>query len=95
VSYGFGVVDDAPPNTQTTIAQASACTADDGTVIADTACIMFNSRGVPIDTTFAPTGVEAVYITDGSVVYSITVAATGMLRLWRTLPVATPNWTVN
>ena len=95
VLFGFGPVTLPPPNTQDTIGQASQCTADDGTPIANTACIMFNSRGVPVDSTFAPTGTDALYVTDGMVVYGVTVAATGMLRLWRTLPVATPNWVVN
>jgi prepilin-type N-terminal cleavage/methylation domain-containing protein len=91
VTFGFSAVTAAPPNTQTTIGQASQCTADDGTAIANTACIMFNSRGVPIDSTFAPAG-DALYVTDGTMVYGVTVAPTGMLRLWRTLPVATPDW---
>ena len=94
VTFGFSAVTTAPPNTQTTIGQASQCTADDGTLIANTACIMFNSRGVPVDSTFAPAG-DALYVTDGAMVYGVTVAATGMLRLWRTLPVATPQWVVN
>ena len=44
---------------------------------------------------FAPTGIDALYVTDGTAVYGVTVAATGMLRLWRTLPVATPTWVLN
>jgi Tfp pilus assembly protein FimT len=92
VTFGFSAVSAAPPNTQTTIGQAAQCMADDGvTAIGNTACIMFNSRGVPIDSTFAPTG-DALYVTDGMMVYGVTVAPTGMLRLWRTLPVVTPNW---
>lgn len=93
VSFGWGVVATPPPNTQSAIAQAPFCTDDAGVVIGNTACIMFNSRGVPIDSTFSPTAVDAVYLTDGTEVYGVTVAATGMLRMWRTLPVATPSWT--
>jgi prepilin-type N-terminal cleavage/methylation domain-containing protein len=93
VSFSYGVVATAPPSTQATIGQAASCTADDGTVIAGTACIMFNSRGVAIDSTLAPTGADALYVTDGMAVYGITVASTGMLRLWRTLPTSTPTWT--
>ena len=55
---------------------------------------MFNSRGVPIDSSGAPLGTNAFYLTDGSAVYAVTVAATGMLRSWRTLPVATPSWSL-
>jgi prepilin-type N-terminal cleavage/methylation domain-containing protein len=97
VAFSFGVVSTAPPNTQATIDQAPECV--DNAVppvsIAGTACIMFNSRGVPIDSSFAPTSLGALYVTDGSAVYGITVAATGMLRMWRTLPSVTPEWTLN
>src|SRR6266581_941793 len=79
VSFSFGVVTTPPPNTQATIGQSSACTTDLGAAIAGTACIMFNSRGVPIDASGAPLGTNAFYLTDGSAVYAITVAATGML----------------
>lgn len=97
VSFSFGVVSSAPPNTQGTIGQAPACRNDANTSdIAGTACIVFNSRGVPVDptTNFSPGVVTALYVTDGSAVYGITVSATGMVRSWRTLPVATPAWTL-
>lgn len=92
VTFGFGAVGAPPPNTQAAIAQAPLCTNDAGAVIGNTACFMFNSRGVPIDSTFSPTAVDALYLTDGSAVYGVTAAATGMIRLWRTLPTATPTW---
>lgn len=92
VSFSYGVVATAPPNTQATIGQAPQCTDDSGAALANTACVMFNSRGVPVDSSFAPTGVDALYVTNGSAVYGVTVAATGMVRMWRTLPVATPSW---
>jgi prepilin-type N-terminal cleavage/methylation domain-containing protein len=92
VSFSFSPVTSAPPNTQNAISQSVQCTADDGTVIANTACVTFNSRGVPVDPTGAPVGSGALYLTDGSAVYGVTVAATGMIRLWRTFPYATPSW---
>ena len=97
VSFSHGVVGTPPPNTQGTIAQAPLCTDNAGADIANTACIMFNSRGVPIGNgpSFSPTGVDAIYVTDGQAVYGITVAATGMLKLWRTLPQVTPSWALN
>ncbi|MBI3400174.1 MAG: prepilin-type N-terminal cleavage/methylation domain-containing protein [Acidobacteria bacterium] len=95
VVFGFGAVTTAPPNTQATIAQAPLCTDDLGVAIGNTACLMFNSRGVPVDNTFSPTAVDALYLTDGSAVYAVTAAATGMIRLWRTLPTATPSWVLN
>ena len=92
VSFGFGVVTTPPPSTQATIGQAPQCTTDLGAAIANTACVMFNSRGVPIDSTFAPTAVDALYLTDGTAVYGVTIAATGMIRTWRTAPEASPSW---
>ena len=92
VAFGFGVVGTAPPNTQATIAQAPACTTNAGVAIGNTACFMFNSRGVPIDSTFSPTAVDAFYLTDGTAVYGVTVAATGMIKLWSTPPAVTPTW---
>ncbi len=93
-SYSFGSVSTAPPNTQATIAQAAACKNDAGTAdIANTACVIFNSRGVPVDpVNFNPTADDALYLTDGTAVYAVTVAATGMIRVWRTQPVSTPSW---
>jgi len=94
VSFGFAPVGEAPPATQTTIDQAEACNDDDGNPIGNTACVMFNSRGVPIDASFASTGSDALYVTDDTEAYGITIAATGMIRNWRTKPVATPSWTL-
>ena len=91
-SFSYGIVSSAPPNTQATIGQAPQCTNDAGDNIANTACVMFNSRGVPIDSSGAPTAVDALYLTDGTAVYAVTTAATGMIRVWRTQPVSTPSW---
>jgi len=92
VTFGFGVVSTPPLNTQDVIGQSMLCTNDAGTGIANTACIMFNSRGVPIDNSGAQIAVDAIYLTDRTAVYAVTVSATGMLRLWRTQPVSTPTW---
>ena len=97
VIFGYASVGAPPGGTQPTIGQAPACTADDGTAIANTACVMFNSRGVPVDVTLAPTSVDAVYLTDvpSTAVYAVTVAATGMIRSWQTPSAATPTWVLN
>jgi prepilin-type N-terminal cleavage/methylation domain-containing protein len=92
VLFDYGSVASPPPSTQATIGQAPLCKTDDGDDIASTACVMFNSRGIPIDDTGAPTAQGALYITDGTAVYGVVVAATGMIRLWRTLPQSTPTW---
>ncbi|HEY2907290.1 MAG TPA: prepilin-type N-terminal cleavage/methylation domain-containing protein [Vicinamibacterales bacterium] len=93
VLFGYGVVGAAPAFTQGPIGQAPPCKNDAATSdISGSACVIFNSRGVPVDTTGAPTAVDAMYITDGNAVYGITISATGMIRTWRTLPLATPAW---
>jgi prepilin-type N-terminal cleavage/methylation domain-containing protein len=94
VTFGFGPVATAPPNTQTTILQAPACKthAVPSVVVANTACVVFNSRGIPIDDNNNPTGLDAIYVTDGTSVYGITIAATGFIRTWQTVSSATPSW---
>ena len=96
VSFGFGPIPTPPPNTQTTIDQAPACmnTASPPVAIANTACVIFNSRGLPIDSTGSPTGVDAIYVTDGSAVYGITIAATGFIRTWQSNSTSIPSWTL-
>lgn len=98
VSFSPGPVSTPPPDTQTTIDQSPACmnTAATPVAIANTACIIFNSRGLPIVSlaSGAPTGDNAVYVTDGSAVYGVTVAATGFIRLWRTNAASAPTWTL-
>ena len=97
VSFGFGSIASAPLNTQTTIGQASLC--KDGVWgsavvdVANTACVIFNSRGIPVDATGSPTGGYAFYINDGTFCYGITIAATGFIRTWRTnSSPSTPTW---
>jgi len=91
-SFGYGIVSTAPPNTQGTIGQAAPCKDNTGADVANTACVIFNSRGVPIDSTGGSTNNGAFYVTDGTAVYGVTVAATGMIRVWKTLPTSTPSW---
>lgn len=95
VRFGFGGLAAPPPNTQAAIGFSPLCTdgvdaaAND---IADTACVTFNSRGVPVDNTGAPSGGHGVYLTDGSTgVYAITVTATPLIRLWWS-PAHTAAW---
>jgi Tfp pilus assembly protein FimT len=85
VRFGFGTLDTAPPNTQVAIGQSPACTGPNSLTAnfeANTACIVFNSRGVPVDTAGAPTGGNALYITDGSGVHATTVTATPLVKRW-------------
>jgi type II secretory pathway pseudopilin PulG len=92
VSFGFSVVATPPPNTQATIAQAGPCHDDAGEDLTGTACILFNSRGLPVDGEGAPTGIGAYYLSDGVNVYASTVSATGMIRFWRTKANVAPSW---
>jgi hypothetical protein len=91
-NYGFGGAAAAPPNTQVVIAQAPACLTNAGAPIANTACIIFNSRGVPVDTLGAPTGLNAIYLNDGITLYCITLSATGQVRLWRGMFTGATGW---
>ena len=91
-SFSYGAVGSAPLNTQTTIGQASPCLDASSHPIGNTACIIFNSRGIPIDSSGSPIGSYALYLTDGTAVYGATLSATGMTRLWRTPPTTTPSW---
>lgn len=92
VSFGYGPVSSAPPNTQDTIGQAAQCVDGSGHAIANSACVMFNSRGIPVDTTGSPIGAYAIYITDNSAVYGVTIAATGFIRTWQTPYTSTASW---
>jgi prepilin-type N-terminal cleavage/methylation domain-containing protein len=97
-TFSFGAVSTPPSSTQTTIGQADPCVDDTGTAIANTACVLFNSRGIPVapsgapPNVGAPTGNDALYVSDSTAVYGVTVSATGQIRLWRTNPTATPSW---
>lgn len=91
VTSGFSSIANPPPNTQGSIAQAPLCTDnthDTGTsTVANTACIEFNSRAVPICTSGvclgSATASDAYYVNDGNSVYAITASATGNVSLWR------------
>ena len=91
VTFGFGGLANPPPNTQAAIAMSPQCDDDAGNPIGNSACITFNSRGIPIDGTGAPVGDNALYVTDGVGVYSATLTATPLLRLWWS-PAGAANW---
>ncbi len=91
VTWGFGTLNSPPAGTQAAIGQAPLCLNNTGNAIANTACIVFNSRGIPVDSTGTPTPNDALYITDGGLVYGVTVSATGLIQTWRSGTNAT-NW---
>jgi type IV fimbrial biogenesis protein FimT len=91
VDFGFGALTQAPPSTQSALQQSPACKDKDGNDIANTACITFNSRGVPIDSTGQPFGDNGIYLKDSLGVYGITMSASSLVRLWWS-PVVTTAW---
>jgi Tfp pilus assembly protein FimT len=91
-TFGFGSLSTGPTPGQTTIAQAAACRNDANTSnISNTACIVFNSRGIPIDSTNSPIATVAFYLTNGTVVNGVTVSATGSIQAWSS-PKASAHW---
>jgi hypothetical protein len=70
-----------------------------GAAIANTACILYNSRGIPVDPSGAapnvgaPTGNDALYLTDGTAVYALTLSATGQSRVYRT-NISSASWSL-
>ena len=91
VTFGFGGLAAPPPNTQAAIGLSPQCEDDAGNPIGNSSCIVFNSRGIPIDGTGAPVGDNALYVTDGVGVYGATLTATPLLRLWWS-PASNASW---
>lgn len=91
VNFGTGSLATPPANTQAAIGQAPACLDAAGAAMANTACVVFNSRGIPIDNAGAPTAADAFYITDNTAVFAVTIGATGLIRTWKSGP-STAVW---
>jgi Tfp pilus assembly protein FimT len=91
VTFGAGGATQPPPNTQSTIGQSVACTTNTGSTIPGTACITFNSRGIPVDASGNVFGNSALYLTNGGTTYVITLSATPLIRLWFARA-GTNNW---
>ena len=92
VTFGFGSLSTGPTPGQTTIAQAAQCRNDANTSdIGNTACIVFNSRGIPIDSSNSPIATGAFYVTNTSVVNAVTVSATGSIQAWSS-PKTSVHW---
>jgi hypothetical protein len=83
VNFGFMGLGAPPPDTQAAISQAPVCLDAADQPIAGTACVVFNSRGIPIDALNVPFGGNALYLSDGVTVFGVTVSAGGLIRLWR------------
>ena len=83
VAFGYGSLTSAPTG-MASLSQAPLCLQDDlVATYSNTACIMFNSRGIPVDSTGTPTPDDALYVTDGNSVTGVTLVATGLTKVWR------------
>jgi prepilin-type N-terminal cleavage/methylation domain-containing protein len=97
VTFGFGAIATSPLNG--VIAQSLPCVTAAGAAIANTACILYNSRGIPVDPSGAapnvgaPTGNDALYLTDGTAVYGLLLLATGQSKLYRT-NISSASWSL-
>jgi len=91
-TFGLGThIAVGPTLGQTTAAQADPCLDNGGSAISNTACIVFNSRGIPIASDNSPIAKDALYLTNGVVVNGVTVSATGSIQSWTT-PASSANW---
>ena len=91
VTFGTGSVTAGPTVGTATVAQAAVCNtkaagiSGNGTT-ASTACVEFNSRGIPVDSTNAPVATGAIYINNANQVEVVTVSATGSIQPWLATP---------
>ena len=91
-NFSFANAATPPPDAVAPIAQALPCLDNAGNALANTACIVFNSRGIPVDPLGSPTASD-LYITDGTTIFGVAVSATGQVRLWRASTSQQPVWT--
>lgn len=94
VSFGFGTLVAPPPNTQVNIAMSPQCTngLTPAGAIANTACITFNSRGLPIDAAGLLYARHALYLQSPIGVFATTVTSTPLIRFWSS-PNGNAVWT--
>lgn len=89
VTFGAGGLGVGPTPGSAAVNQAPPCRrrvagVNGGGTDNNTACIEFNSRGVPVDQNNAPIASGAIYITDQNSVEAVTVSATGSIQSWIT-----------
>jgi len=93
-TFGTGGLASGPTVAQQpAIPAQAACQATNGGngTIGNTQCIVFNSRGIPIDKNNSPVATGAFYLTNGTVVNAVTVSATGSIQAW-TSTKSQANW---
>ncbi len=103
-TFGYGSQTSGPGSGQSTITQgttteqcyqegtgSNAGKPDGGSQMANTACIEFNSRGIPVDKSFSPVPTGAFYVTNGKAVDAVTVSGTGSIQTW-SIPLGQSTW---
>lgn len=90
--FGSGPVALPPPNSQVAIAQPATCLDDDGGAIPHTACLIYNSRGLPISSAGIPIVTQVLYLRGPGGVFGIVVGSSGKLEVWRTTVTANGTW---
>jgi prepilin-type N-terminal cleavage/methylation domain-containing protein len=95
VSFGFGTLSEPPPNTQVDIAQSPVCTGGltSAGAIANTACVTFNSRGLPVDADGNLFPRHALYLIGTDGVFATTITTTPLIRFWSSPLLEEPVWT--
>jgi prepilin-type N-terminal cleavage/methylation domain-containing protein len=97
VNFGFAQLQAPPPNTQVNINQSPLCTTGltiaNGTT-ANTACVTFNSRGLPVDGDGVLYPRHALYVTGDDAVFATTITTTPLIRFWSSPHAANANWTL-
>lgn len=89
VTFGTAGVGSGGSNPFSTIAQGPTCTSGvaggaAGTTYSGTACVEFNSRGIPVAANNSPALSDALYVTDLRTVYGITILSSGLIQVWAT-----------
>lgn len=97
ITFGVGSVGAGNPNPQGTIQQGpypcgTGVAGSSPSTVANTMCIEFNSRGIPLDNNGAPWGAQALYVTDGQNVYGVTASVAGLIQTWSS-PASSTAWT--
>lgn len=90
--FGSGIVTTPPPNSQAALAQPAVCLADDGTAIANTSCLFFNSRGLPVSSAGVPVTTQVLYLRGPSGVFAVVLGSTGQQQVWRSTLTSTGVW---
>lgn len=85
-TFSSGAIAAPPPNSQPVLGQPTPCLTAAAAPIANTSCVIFNSRGVPIDSTGVPTATAVIYLNGPTAVFGVVIGTTSQLAMWRISP---------